>query len=91
MNEEKKAQKMLINKAFFGKGLTDCGGCIEVFTTQEEALKRDKHLGIFSVSGSHKVIGTVIVRTSYELSQEDQVELESRICKAFLGISPKVE
>ena len=82
---------MLINKAFLGKVLTDCGGCIEVFTTQEKALKRDKHLGIFSVSGSHKVIGTVIVRTSYELSQEDQVELESRICKAFLGISPKVE
>lgn len=65
---------------------TDSGGCIEVFMTQEDALKRDKHLGIFSISGSHKVIGTVIVRTSYKLSKEDQDELESEICKAFLGI-----
>lgn len=45
---------------------TDCGGSIEVYTTPEDAQKRNDYLadfdgGIFA-SGSHTVIGTVLVK-----------------------------
>ena len=64
---------------------TDAGGCIEVFRTVKDAKDREKHLGIFGLSGSHVIIGTTIVRTSYKLSYEEQDELEDHICKALLG------
>lgn len=65
---------------------TDAGGCIEVFRNEADAKSRDKHLGIFGVSGSHVTIGTTIVRTSAKLSYKEQDVLESMICKALLKI-----
>ena len=63
---------------------TDAGGCIEVFRNEQDAISRNKQLGLFGVSGSHVIIGTVIVRTSSLLSYQDQDELENKICKALL-------
>ena len=65
-----------------GKG-TDAGGQIEVYANKQDAKKRDKYLasldGTILTSGSHKVVGTVVVRTSHELTASEQSELESNI------------
>ncbi len=62
---------------------TDGGGSIEVYANIDDANKRNEYLGgldggIFA-SGSHTVIGTVIVRTSDELTASQQKELEAKI------------
>ena len=48
---------------------TDAGGSIEVYKTVEDAEKRDTYLSAFDgsvlASGSHKVVGTLVVRTSH--------------------------
>ena len=63
------------------------GGAIEIFNTIEEAQTRDKYLGSFDgtgiSSGSHYVYGTVIVRTSDELSGSQQKELTQKIVDAL--------
>ena len=66
---------------------TDCGGSIEVFNTVEDAEKRNAYLGAFDGtifdSGSHTVIGTVLVRTSSKLKASQQQELESAIIETL--------
>lgn len=62
---------------------TDCGGSIEVYSSVEEANARNDYLasfdgGIFA-SGSHSVIGTVLVRTSDKLTASQQKEMEANI------------
>lgn len=69
---------------------TDAGGSIEVYSTVEDAEKRNKYLasfdgGIFA-SGSHTVIGTVIVRTSDELTASQQKAMEQDIIAALTDI-----
>lgn len=75
-------QDRLFGDSIIEKG-TDSGGSIEVYNTVEDAEKRDKYLasfdGTFVASGSHKVVGTVIVRTSNELTASQQKELEESI------------
>ena len=62
---------------------TDCGGSIEVYTTPEDAQKRNDYLAAFDggifASGSHTVIGTVLVRTSDKLKASEQKEMEANI------------
>lgn len=62
---------------------TDGGGSVEVFETEELAQKRNDYLGAFDggilASGSHKVLGTLIVRTSDELTASQQKKLEADI------------
>lgn len=62
---------------------TDCGGSIEVFNTVEDAERRNSYLGAFDGtvfdSGSHTVIGTVLIRTSCKLKASQQQELEAAI------------
>lgn len=62
---------------------TDGGGCIEVYTTFEEAEKRKAYLASFDGSifanGSHSVMGTVLVRTSNNLTATQQNDLEKQI------------
>lgn len=66
---------------------TACGGSIEVYKTVEDAEKRNTYLSSFdggsSASGSHKVIGTVVVRISNKLSATQQKELEANIIAAL--------
>lgn len=66
---------------------TDGGGSVEVYKTVEEATKRDEYLATFdgtvTASGSHKVVGTCIVRTSDSLTATQQNELEDSIIEAL--------
>lgn len=66
---------------------TDAGGAIEVYANEEDAIKRNDYLasfdgGIFA-SGSHKVVGTVLIRTSDELTASKQKVLEEKIITAL--------
>lgn len=62
---------------------TDGGGSIEVYATEEDAVKREEYLasydGSILATGSHKVVGTILVRTSNELTASQQKELEAKI------------
>lgn len=69
---------------------TDAGGCVESYKSVEDAKARDEYLSNFDDntvfnSGSHKVIGTIVVRTSKELTKEEQHYLESNIIVAITG------
>lgn len=69
---------------------TDGGGCIEVYANVDDAKSRDTYLagfdgGIFA-SGSHTVIGTVVVRTSDELTASQQKEMEADLIAALTEI-----
>lgn len=70
---------------------TDAGGSIEVYSNVDDATKRNEYLagfdgGIFA-SGSHTVIGTVIIRTSNELTASQQKALEASIIAALTEIT----
>lgn len=69
-----------------GKG-TDAGGAIEIYTSLADAEARCEYLagfdGTILYSGSYAIIGTVVVRTSYILSNEDQFDLTDRITQAL--------
>lgn len=69
---------------------TDCGGSIEVYATPEEAKTRNEYLGSFDgsifASGSHTVVGTVLVRTSDKLTASQQKGMESNIIAALTTI-----
>lgn len=72
-----------------GRG-TDGGGAVEVYATPEDAAARDAYLGAFDSgilrSGSHAVLGTVVIRTSDRLTATQQQELESAIHDALVRI-----
>lgn len=59
------------------------GGAIEVYATEEDAKKREEYLATFDgsvmASGSHTIVGTVLVRTSDELTASQQKALEKQI------------
>lgn len=66
---------------------TDGGGAIEVYATAEDAEKRRDYLatydgGIFA-SGTHTVVGTVLVRTSNELKASEQQDMEAKLIAAL--------
>lgn len=69
-----------------GKGV-DAGGAIETYKTNKDAAKRDSYLGVFDggvlSSGSHKVVGTVLIRTSDKLTATQQNELTQAIIDAL--------
>lgn len=69
---------------------TDCGGSVEVYNTVEEAEQRNTYLssfdgGMFS-SGSHRIAGTVIVRTSNLLTASQQKELEEKVVNSLIEL-----
>ena len=61
----------------------------EVYATEEDALERDAYLAGFDgtafASGSHTVVGTVVVRTSNLLTASQQKALEAEIVDTLLG------
>lgn len=70
---------------------TDGGGCIEVFETEEDAQKRDTYLSAFDgggmlCSGSHKVVGTVIIRTSNYLTATQQNDITTNIMNSLIAL-----
>lgn len=69
---------------------TDAGGAIEIYPTIEAALNRCEYLSQFDntllYSGSYTVVGTVVIRTSYQLSNQNQVKLTDQIVQALTEI-----
>lgn len=66
---------------------TDCGGSIEVYKTVSEAQTRNEYLSSFDggwlASGSHTVYGSIIIRTSSELTASQQKALEEEVLNAL--------
>lgn len=66
------------------------GGCVEAFKTVEDAERRNQEMqsyeGTVKSPGTHKVIGTVLVRTSEDLTTTKQKELEQAIIDALTYI-----
>ncbi|MBR2741996.1 MAG: hypothetical protein IKD89_00210 [Clostridia bacterium] len=66
---------------------TTGGGSVEVYSTAEEAISREMYLATFDgtvfASGSHKVIGTCLIRTSDSLTATQQKEMEANIVEAL--------
>ena len=62
---------------------TSGGGSIDIFTTVEDAQNRNEYLDGFDGglldSGYHTVVGTLVIRTSKHLSEEEQAAFESSI------------
>lgn len=84
-----------VNKEdIFGSDLidkgTDAGGSIEVYPTEEDAYRRNDYLSGFDgsalSSGSHTVIGTLVVRTSDKLTATQQKELEKDLIKVLTSL-----
>lgn len=59
------------------------GGSIEIYATIEEAEARNSYLATYDGTaldpGSHVVVGTMVVRTSSMLTDEQQIELTNQI------------
>lgn len=80
----KEKDRMWLDGTIIENG-TDGGGSIEVYTTEEDAQKRCEYLSQFdrtvTASGTHTIVGTVLVRTSDQLTASQQKELETKIIK----------
>lgn len=66
---------------------TDAGGAVEVYSTLEDAEARVEYLAGFDgsvlYSGSYAIVGTMVVRTSYRLSDENQLYITNLITTEF--------
>ena len=66
---------------------TDCGGAIEIFKTKEDAEARCEYLSEYDntilYSGSYAIVGTMVVRVSYILTNEQQYYITDLIVSAF--------
>lgn len=81
-------QNNVIGDSIIEKG-TLGGGSIEVYKTVEDAKKRNDYLSSFDSDGllkvgSHTVLGTIVIRTSDELTASQQKELENKITESFI-------
>lgn len=76
-------------KSIIDKG-TDVGGAIEIYENLEYALNRCDYLSQFDgtvlYSGSYAIIGTMVVRTSYKLTNSQQIKLTNDITNALTAI-----
>ena len=69
----------------------DGGAVIEAFPTAKDAKAREEYLATFDgsgmlASGSHTVVGTLLIRTSNELTATQQKELEENIINALIEL-----
>lgn len=82
-------QSSISGSTIIEKG-TDCGGSIEVYSSEADAVKRNEYLATFDggifASGSHTVVGTVVVRTSDKLTASQQKTLENDIIAALTTV-----
>lgn len=70
---------------------TECGGALEVYASEEDAEKRDSYLASFDGagmlnSGSHKVLGTIVIRTSTKLTATQQNKFTNNITNKLLEL-----
>ncbi len=83
-------QSDLSGKTIIDRG-TEGGGSIEVYPTVEDANRRNEYLAGFDgmgmlSSGSHSVVGTVVIRTSDRLTASQQKEMEKNIYNSLIEI-----
>ena len=73
-------------KSIVDKG-TDAGGAVELYSSLEDAKKRCEYLASFDgtilSTGSYVLIGTMVIRTSFELDDNEQYQLTDSIIKAM--------
>lgn len=66
------------------------GGSIEVFPSTEDAITRNKYLSSFDETiinpGAHTVVGTLVIRVSSKLTEEQQEEMTNFIISALTSI-----
>lgn len=72
-------------------GGCDAGGAVEVYSNVKDAKKRNEYLSNFDGNsildpGSHKVVGTCVVRTSYHLAASQQNNMTSNIEQALIRL-----
>lgn len=83
-NEKKVKGKTAIEKG------TDGGGAIEVYENIEDVKNRCEYLGQFEgtllYSGSYVAVGTMVIRTSYLLNNEEQFELTNDVIEKLTEI-----
>ncbi|MBQ6441503.1 MAG: zinc ribbon domain-containing protein [Lachnospiraceae bacterium] len=69
---------------------TTAGGAIETYATEEDAQSRNSYLGGFDgsilASGSHTVLGTMLIRTSNDLKASQQETLTNAIVEAMTAL-----
>lgn len=69
---------------------TAAGGSIEVYASEEDAQKRNDYLSSFDGSilsnGAHRVLGTVVIRVSDELTASQQEALDKSIADALTAL-----
>lgn len=87
-------QNNLYGNTIIEKG-TSAGGSIEVYRNVDDATKRNKYLsnfdGGFLAAGSHCIVGTIVVRTSSELTASQQKLLENNIVFALKGDDESID
>lgn len=76
----------VVGDSIVAKG-TDAGGAAEVYHTVQDAEARCEYLAGFDgtvlYSGSYAIVGTTVIRTSYKLTNEQQMELTNAITMAL--------
>lgn len=69
---------------------TTAGGAVETYATEEDAQSRNSYLGGFDgsilASGSHTVLGTMLIRTSNDLKASQQETLTNAIVEAMTAL-----
>jgi hypothetical protein len=86
------SSSLLGTEAIAGNNLieegTNAGGSIEVYRTVEDAESRNSYLGSFDGSifdsGKHKVLGTMVVRVSTDLTATKQESFINEIISALI-------
>ena len=69
---------------------TDGGGCIELYASLKDAQLRCDYLSQFDntllYSGSYALVGKAVIRTSYLLTNQQQVSITSQIVNSLINI-----
>ncbi len=82
-------QDKIPGKSVVEKG-TDAGGAVEIYKKLSDAEARCEYLsgfdGTILYSGSYALVGTMVIRTSYLLTNEQQFELTDRITQALTSV-----
>ena len=76
----------LSNTSAIEKG-TSGGGCLEIYANTEDAESRNAYISSFDgrifAAGKHAVIGTVVIRISGEMKEQDQELMIQRLIEAL--------
>ena len=82
-------EKTIPGKSIVDKG-TDAGGAIELYNSLDDAKKRCEYLasydGTILSSGSYVLVGTMVIRTSFKLDDNEQLKITDSIIKAMTTV-----